>query len=666
MVPSSPHPASAAAPLVRVAVVIVVVAVGVGLVILAPGVGVVLAWPVLFVVPGWIGISRTVPLLSPVGRLGAAIAASLLVSTHVVYVLGRLVGSISPVVVATAAGLVALGSWGLAVVPIPGLVPLSRPSLAALRRGCRTDGAAWTVAGAAAIGVAAVYRLSWHHVAGGWAAGGWNWSDLLLHVAHTASLEQGNFPPQVPYVAGAPLLYHWFGDFQAAIAATLSDLDDLTVMAIGNGVCAGSLALVLWELATSVTGSRRAGGLAAVLGVAGGGMGYIRLGMDLHAGAGSLADLISRHAYDGPWYTDFPSFRIASVLGTGLLAQRATAYGLAAMVTVVLLLHHSLGRGGAGVFAAGLLAALSAPFDLFSFPAVYLVAALQMVAARVWRHPGWGKELILFVLPAAYGASFALGPLRQQSGNGSLHLVAGWADSPLGAGPLHLGFFYVTNFGLPFLGAVAALACRSTPGRLWLGGWILALGVVANVVAVGALTEDAGRFLQLAWMPIALLAAGVFARWPRAVVVPTLVLSCASPLLTTAWYVRSDTIALSDAQVEAAHWIAGHTPPQAIFVTDAFVNSPVDLAGRLRLTTFAAYVTNLGFDPAPREAAVHLVYCGGDQAAAAAMRRYGATYVLSSSGPLDCGGASATDFSHSPRFLTVFDDEGVRVWWLRR
>ena len=50
-------------------------------------------------------------------------------------------------------------------------------------------------------------------------AGGSNWSDLGVHLSIAQSLNAGNFPPQVPYFAGAPLVYHWFADFHAAIAA---------------------------------------------------------------------------------------------------------------------------------------------------------------------------------------------------------------------------------------------------------------------------------------------------------------------------------------------------------------------------------------------------------------------------------------------------------------
>ena len=67
-------------------------------------------------------------------------------------------------------------------------------------------------------------------------------------------------------------------------------------------------------------------------------------------------------------------------------------------------------------------------------------------------------------------------------------------------------------------------------------------------------------------------------------------------------------------------------------MADAFINSPVDLAGRLRITTFGPYVSNLGYDPAPRETDTTAIYCDGPEVAAERMAMYDATYVLSSGG----------------------------------
>ena len=101
-------------------------------------------------------------------------------------------------------------------------------------------------------------------------------------------------------------------------------------------------------------------------------------------------------------------------------------------------------------------------------------------------------------------------------------------------------------------------------------------------------------------------------------------------------------------------------------MTDAFINSPVDYAGRLRITTFGPYAANLGYDPAPREADVQAAYCDGPEVAAEVMAQLrGDVRALARAGSPTARMASQTDFSSSPLFETVYDLEGVEVWRLR-
>jgi len=61
---------------------------------------------------------------------------------------------------------------------------------------------------------------------------------------------------------------------------------------------AGTFALLAWELARRLTGSGRVAVVATLLVIFGGGMGWIRLPMDVAAGQGSPLDLIARNSYD--------------------------------------------------------------------------------------------------------------------------------------------------------------------------------------------------------------------------------------------------------------------------------------------------------------------------------------------------------------------------------
>ena len=170
---------------------------------------------------------------------------------------------------------------------------------------------------------------AWHEIPTGWVSGGWNWSDFLVHVAIGQSLAQGNFPPEVPYFAGVPLTYHWFADFHGALSALLAGTHVIPVFIVTNGILAGALALVAWELARTLLGSRRAATIATILVLVGGGMGWIRLVLDVGAGAGAAWELVQANPYDNTWAPGWPYFRIASILGTGMFPHRATVFGLA-------------------------------------------------------------------------------------------------------------------------------------------------------------------------------------------------------------------------------------------------------------------------------------------------------------------------------------------------
>ena len=118
----------------------------------------------------------------------------------------------------------------------------------------------------------------------GIAAGGSNWSDLGVHLSIAQSLNAGNFPPQVPYFAGEPLVYHWFADFHAAIAAQAAGLFAVPAFVVSSAILAGALALLVHGLARPLLrgrGARRAAVLAVVLVVFGGGLGWMRLVGDL-------------------------------------------------------------------------------------------------------------------------------------------------------------------------------------------------------------------------------------------------------------------------------------------------------------------------------------------------------------------------------------------------
>ncbi len=630
---------------------------------LAPPLAIAVAWPFLFVVPGWLLVGRVVPRLGPAARLGVGIVASTYLAAHLGNLVGLAAGAFDrPVALATVA-LLAGASLALASAPLPFLAPPppldARRALDAVRR----ERAPFLLAAFATLLVGGILAANaWREIPAGWVSGGWNWSDFLVHVAIGQSIVEGNFPPQVPYFAGVPLTYHWFADFHGAITAATAGLHVIPVFIVSSAVLAGALALVAWELARHLTGSRRAATIATLLVLLGGGMGWIRLVLDVQAGAGAPWDLVRLHPYDNTWDEGWPYFRIASILGTGLLPHRATTFGLPGLLAVLLLVHVSLGRRPAGMALGGVLAALLAPFHFYFFPATYLLVLLYALARRAWRRPGWVRDAALFLGPVVLALPFVVGPALLQGERGSVRLVAGWGEARFEDGPGAVAFFYLTNLGIPLLLGLLALATTRPPARAFLAAWALSMFLVPNLVVASAIEFDMNKYFQLLFVALAILGGWLLRR--RTTLVAALVIAAASisPVLVATWHAVAETVALSPGQEEAARWIAANTPQRAVFVTDAFINSPVDYAGRFRVTTFGPYAANLGYDPDERAADVTTAYCDGPDAAAAVMARYGATYVLSSGGIPDCGGGTPTDFAASPRFETVYDADGVAIW----
>jgi hypothetical protein len=637
-----------------------------------PILAVVLVWPWLFAVPGWVLVRRVAPDLPRPGVVGVGVLASTYLSAHLVELVSRLDG-FGRVAVLVSAGLLVLATVLMARLRHPWLAPWAIPALrdvpGEVRKGLREDAPAWIVAAAVGLVVLAVLGSNgWRETADGMVSGGWNWSDLLVHVAIGNSIVHGNFPPEVPYFAGQPLTYHWFADFHGAIAATAANVPIIGVFFLSSGLMAGTLALVTWALAVALTGSRRVATIATILVCAGGGMGWLRLAGDILAGGRDVVALITQNPYDNSWADGWPFFRIASVFGTGFLPHRATTFGLPGLVSVVLLVVTCLGRRPAGVLLAGVLAALLAPFHFHAFPAVYLVVGLYVVTSGAWRQRTVWRDALLFMAPVVVALPYVLPAALLQSAEGSFRFVQGWSEARLDDGPAAAAFFYLTNLGIPVLLAVAALlafrGAHRVPHRRFLAAWLVALFLVPNVVRVSAVDFDMNKYFQMSWIAAAILAAWLVARWPRPVIAAVLVTCAISPALIAIHHATHPAVVMSLAQAAAGRWIETSTPDGAVFVTDDFINSPVDLAGRLRVTTFGPYVSNLGYDPAPRAVDVKVVYCDGPEAAAERMAAYGATYVLSSGGLLDCDDGEPTDFSSSPRFETVYDQDGVSVWRL--
>jgi hypothetical protein len=311
------------------------------------------------------------------------------------------------------------------------------------------------------------------------------------------------------------------------------------------------------------------------------------------------------------------------------------------------------------VGAAGLLGALLAPFHFFFFPLVPLLALAWVVAGARLTDRDAPRNALAFLLPYVVAVPFVIGPALQAGGSGALRLSLVWPSARPEDGVAAVAFFYLTNLGVPFLLAIAALVVPGLPRRGFLASWIIGLFVLPNLVQASVIDFDMNKVFQAMWIGVAIAAAWLVRRWPWPAVGLVLLLSLPSPLLVAAWTATSDYQVLNRSQLDAAEWIAENTPPDAVFVTDGWLHSPTDPAGRKRLTTFAPYIANLGYRPDERVSNVTTIYCGGDAELSAMLaRRYGATYLIDGL-PSPC--PAPVDFSTSDAFELVYDG-GPRIW----
>lgn len=653
-------------PRARAAIAILAVACALVVAWFVPLAGAIVIWPLLLFVPGWALLSTVQPRIDAAGRLGLAVVCSVAISTHLVYWASHLAGGYSRLVVfvvaATLAAPIVVTAWRGVRLPRPSSFTQAGPGL--------------LVATVAALVVGATLAIGlWRETPSGVISGGTNWSDFGVHLSIAETLNSGgNFPPEVPYFAGAPLIYHWFADFHAAMLAKSVMLFSPPVMVIQSAVLAATLALLVYSLARRLirVDARRVAALAATLAVFAGGLGYIRLIGDVAAGLGEPMELISRTGYDNQWLTDWPYFRIPSVMGTGMLAHRATTAGLPMLVGAVLLLVASLPtardqaagwRDRPAVLAtAGMLGALLAPFHFFFVPVFPLVAlAWVLIGKRLFDRDA-PRNAVMLLTPYLLALPFVIVIATQAIGSGALKLVALWPSSPREDGLLAVAFFYLTNLGVPFALAVIALGIRGLPHRAFFATWIVGLFVLPNVIQVSTVDFDINKIFQSMWIAVAIAAAYLVRRWPWPALLTVVALSVPSPLLVSAWTATSTSQVLTKPELEASRWIAENTPADSVFVTDGWVNSPTDAAGRKRLTTFGPYVANLGFDPSERIDDVSRIYCNGDAGHSAdLMRQLGATHVIEWGRPPDC--PAPVDFGTSNEFMLVYEGR-PRIWAL--
>ena len=213
--------------------------------------------------------------------------------------------------------------------------------------------------------------------------GGWNYGDFFFHLPIILSVNAGNFPPQAPYLAGAPLAYHWFSDFFTAINAKITGWDAIGLVRLENALWVSLFFLCVYFFAFELCAERKKSVYAALVVLFAGGLGFTKIFADLSSSPDSgLLTLISSKAYDNDW----AAFQVPSLLPGFLLDQRPIMIGLPVFVLILLLvLSAKRNRNPVPSYAlAGALAGLSPMFHIYSGLFGALFAGI-FILSETWR-----------------------------------------------------------------------------------------------------------------------------------------------------------------------------------------------------------------------------------------------------------------------------------------
>ena len=614
-----------------------------------PALGILAVVAALYGVPGVVLVSLLGRRLGLLEAAVVAVTASFLVSAHVAYWVavlfgyGRLAVVAVVVLLCASLALARLQDVGVAVGKAIGKVS------AGVRR--------YALLSCIVLLFLASLLFYYHHAFwaqrdGGFVVGGWNYGDSFMHLPVIRSINEGNFPPQTPFFAGAPLAYHYFVDLHSAVASKFFGggfFEVVEVVRLENSLLPVLFFLAVFLFARRVTGRDSTALLAAVLVVFGGGFAFLKLAQAV-AGGGDFLQLAGSEPFDNDWQF----FQVPSLLGGFLLTQRALMVGLPAFACVLLLLVAAWqARDEKLYLSAGVMAGLLAPFHYYAFAASLFAIAVFLFSRFLRDGSLPARRVAACFLPAVFSLPFALNALATTSGAGNVKLAWGW----LAPGDA-LGFaaFYAANLGLAFLLAVAALLLRFEWKRE-----LLAVGafcfLLPNVSSLSGTVWDMAKFFTFMAVPVGVMAALLLDKVPRALLLVLLVFIVATPLQMLYWHCNSEWQGLSDKEVEAGLWLSRNTPADAVFVTGSEHNVPVDsVAGRLRVVGYASWTGNFGLSSAGREALVAEAFCGSS----AAERRLAIVSLNASflySGPSE---RQAFHCTHGEGLRKVFDN-GISV-----
>jgi hypothetical protein len=470
---------------------------------------------------------------------------------------------------------------------------------------------------------------------------GSNWQDTPLHYDVIESLNNGNFPPQMPHFIGEKLTYHYFVDFHTAIIEKVYGYLP-TLLPVLNAVFILVFALSIYALARVY--SRKVAVLATVLGVFGWGLSYFGLFSALINGQFNPTQNYI-YQYSG-------TFGLPSVFDN-LLQQRPLLIGLPAFAFVLALLWKMDDKKR--ILLAGIITGLVFQFHNVAFFCCYIAFTVYFF----FNLKRFNRGFLYFLVPSVLVLPFILVGGPPFSVTVSDSWIANFAQNPFS--------YYFLNLGVPFLLAIASFFWR---GHRELKATLFFLMLIPNVLLLTPNPWDMYKFFIFAWVPIAVLSGIVLARvwvpkW-RVVALALVLLSVMTSASVIIYNVGTDYPGASWSEYQVGMWVRDNTPQNSVFLTFYGLHTPTSMiGGRLQVSSYVywSYGHGISLDEINNRAQqIDSAYTGDVSQLAAVVYQYNVSYVYVGNEELDHYPNCTAHFSGVNWLTQVYANGNLRVY----
>lgn len=453
---------------------------------------------------------------------------------------------------------------------------------------------------------------------------GSNWQDTPMHLEIIESLNQGNFPPQMPYYSGVRMTYHYFVDLHTAIIEKMTDTFSPRLLVYTGSFFAGIFALVVYMIAIYITKSRQSAIFAGIIGVFGGGFNYIRFfEAFLSYNWSKFSDLFLQ-SYVIEWKKFFvivPPFE-------SLLQNRPQMMGFSGLAIAAYFLYRGfIEKDNKKMILAGMTTGLIFPFQVVAFLSMGLIFVILAIYFLFKEKSRFFKGSVFFILPALLSVPFiaSVDPTTISH----LYFQTGWwapDKSPIG-----LAIFYIGNLGIPFVVSFFfPLAQRKH--IFFIYSWILAMFILPNIVTFTPEPFDMFKFFNFMMIPVAVATGCVLSKiWDKKLyigVICLVIFSIFTPFLDAAWNLSVKYPGYSIDEYNAGIWVRNHTPQGSVFLEESSIHSPpTDIGGRLRIMGYGTWPYGQGYEIWNRESDIKKAFNGTSEEMSKMITKYKIAYA---------------------------------------